>query len=32
VITKQQSRSAFAAEWRDQLDGESEMGFTQLQV
>jgi hypothetical protein len=31
VVTKQQSRSAFSAEWREQLDSESEMGFTQLQ-
>lgn len=32
VVTKQQSRSAFAAAWREQLDAESEMGYTQLQV
>jgi hypothetical protein len=32
TITKQQSRSAFAAAWREQLDAEAEMGFTQLQV
>ena len=32
IVTKLQSRSAFSTEWRDQLDAESEMGFTQLQV
>lgn len=31
IITKKQSRSAFAAEWREQLEAESEMGYTQLQ-
>lgn len=32
IVTKQQSRSAFSAEWRKQLDAEAELGFTQLQV
>jgi enoyl-CoA hydratase/carnithine racemase len=31
IITKQQSRQAFASAWREQLEAEAEMGFTQLQ-